>query len=434
MDGQQRVPHSETELEEFFDLSIDLLCIVGFDGYFKRVNASLERALGYPRRSSSRGRSSTSLIRTTCRASRDAMAQLGEGTISSGSSRASSAPTARCAGSSGTRGDAGAGRRVRRRARHDRAPALDAELREAQRMLEASRDELRVLADEQAALRRVATLVARESAPRTRCSPRWDARSARCSAWTPRTWAATTRMGRSSASRSGAATRASRSGRAFRSRATASRRGCCRLGARPAWTATRRPGRHRGPVREIGIRYSIGVPVSVEGRPWGVMIATSKSEEPFPAETESRLAGLHRARRDRDLERPGAPKLQALADEQPALRRVATLIARARFADRYLRRDRRGDRAAVRRSTRSRCCATRTTAPRVAARGAPARSTPIGARRRSEVTIAGALLDTGRAARLDDYDGQAPARARRDAPGSARPAGRRSRSRDVSGA
>ncbi len=39
---------------------------------------------------------------------------------------------------------------------------VEAELREAQRLLEASRDELRVLAEEQAALRRVATLVARE--------------------------------------------------------------------------------------------------------------------------------------------------------------------------------------------------------------------------------------------------------------------------------
>jgi PAS domain S-box-containing protein len=38
----------ETELEEFFDLSIDPLSIIGFDGEFKRVNASFVRLLGYP--------------------------------------------------------------------------------------------------------------------------------------------------------------------------------------------------------------------------------------------------------------------------------------------------------------------------------------------------------------------------------------------------
>jgi hypothetical protein len=40
VDRLPHLPQSGTELEEFFDLSIDLLCIVGFDGYFKRVNAS----------------------------------------------------------------------------------------------------------------------------------------------------------------------------------------------------------------------------------------------------------------------------------------------------------------------------------------------------------------------------------------------------------
>src|SRR3954447_2993730 len=35
-------------------------------------------------------------------------------------------------------------------------------------------------------------------------------------------------------------------------------------------------------VRGIGIRFSIGVPITVEGRPWGVMIATSRGETPFP--------------------------------------------------------------------------------------------------------------------------------------------------------
>src|SRR5258705_8307909 len=46
----------------------------------------------------------------------------------------------------------------------DRRLAED-ELREAQRMVEASRDELRLLAEEQAALRRVATLVASGAEP-----------------------------------------------------------------------------------------------------------------------------------------------------------------------------------------------------------------------------------------------------------------------------
>ena len=44
------VPQLESELEEFFDLALDLMVIVGFDGYFKRVNPAYERTLGYPLR------------------------------------------------------------------------------------------------------------------------------------------------------------------------------------------------------------------------------------------------------------------------------------------------------------------------------------------------------------------------------------------------
>ena len=37
----------DTELAELFDLALDLICVAGLDGYFKRVNKAWTDVLGY---------------------------------------------------------------------------------------------------------------------------------------------------------------------------------------------------------------------------------------------------------------------------------------------------------------------------------------------------------------------------------------------------
>ena len=80
-------------------------------------------------------------------------------------------------------------------------------------------------------------------------------------------------------------------------------------------------------IRQMGIRFAVGVPIFVEGRTWGVMTATSKGAEPFPAGTESRIGHFTELMATAIANAEARAEVARLADEQAALRRVATLVA-----------------------------------------------------------------------------------------------------------
>jgi PAS domain S-box-containing protein len=46
-DAERELVHAEQELEQYFMLTPDLLCVAGFDGYFKRLNAAWTGTLGW---------------------------------------------------------------------------------------------------------------------------------------------------------------------------------------------------------------------------------------------------------------------------------------------------------------------------------------------------------------------------------------------------
>jgi signal transduction histidine kinase len=81
-------------------------------------------------------------------------------------------------------------------------------------------------------------------------------------------------------------------------------------------------------VREFGFRAAVGVPVSVEGGLWGVMIVASRAG-PLPADTEARLAGFTELAATAIANAQARVELRRFAEEQAALRRVAMLVARA---------------------------------------------------------------------------------------------------------
>jgi signal transduction histidine kinase len=90
-------------------------------------------------------------------------------------------------------------------------------------------------------------------------------------------------------------------------------------------------------------RVAAGAPIVVQGRLWGVMIVTSFLDPPLPADIEARLAdftelvatAIANAESRAELAASEA-RTRNLAEEQAALRRVATLAARGVLPDELL--------------------------------------------------------------------------------------------------
>jgi len=80
-------------------------------------------------------------------------------------------------------------------------------------------------------------------------------------------------------------------------------------------------------VREAGMRSTVASPIVVERRLWGAMVVLSPRREPFPENTEARLTDFTELVATAIANAESRAAVTRLADEQSALRRVATLVA-----------------------------------------------------------------------------------------------------------
>ena len=87
------------------------------------------------------------------------------------------------------------------------------------------------------------------------------------------------------------------------------------------------PGPIAAFIRELGVQSSVGGPISVEGRLWGALAVHSQSDQPLPASTESRLVSFTELVATAMANAEARGEVERLAQEQAALRRVATLVA-----------------------------------------------------------------------------------------------------------
>ncbi|MBV9680848.1 MAG: PAS domain S-box protein [Solirubrobacterales bacterium] len=306
---QERRQHAEQETARIFEMSLDLLCVIGFDGYFKRLNPAFERTLGYSREALLSRPGFDFAHPDDLENSREIFAGL-------------------------TRGEQVGQFENRNICSDGSIRWLEWSARavpEEELIYAVARDitESRRAAEEQAALRRVATLVARGGTP----SAVLEIVAEEAGMLMSTDIAMIARYGPGPSATGVVGWR--RDGKPIPLGTE------IKLGGRNVASLVfsgGRPARVDGYgadaaevtrwVQGIGVRSSVGVPITVEGRLWGVMTVSLEREEALAPDTEDRLAGFTDLAATAIANAEAREELRHVADEQSALRRVATLVAR----------------------------------------------------------------------------------------------------------
>jgi signal transduction histidine kinase len=277
--------------------------------------------------------------------------------------------------------------------------------------LERNRDELAELAAEQAALRRVATLVARGASPpqvfsavAEEVAQRLGTEVAKVLRYEPDGTATVVGGWSVPGMDIPIGTRLTVEGQ----------------GVAVSILRTGRPARverQEGPAGSVaacfaslGVHSGVGSPILVEGRLWGVAIAGSTHPDPPPAGSEDRILAFTELVATAIANAEARAGLRRIVEEQAALRRVATLVARGVAPDLVL--------AAVAEETQELLGADLTTifrfepdgtATLMGGHGWRQADMDLGTRWKPESpSVVASVLDTGRPARSDNYSPTSP--------------------------
>jgi GAF domain-containing protein len=193
-----------------------------------------------------------------------------------------------------------------------------------------AREELRRVADEQAALRRVATLVARDEAPEAAFAAvaeelghLFHAEATGVNRYEVDRTVTTVGSWNSIGPSVRAGSKTTLGGRNVTTLVfeTGQPARIDRYEANDSSNATSIARRH-------GARSAAGAPIRVAGRLWGSVQVAMSREAALPARTEERLAAFAELTASAIAKAQAREELRRVADDQAALRRVATLVAR----------------------------------------------------------------------------------------------------------